>query len=644
MKRHDAYARLRPVTRTGKRRRTQKVARASRRPGRRSNWSAWCAPLVLIAIGTLAYINSFRGVFIFDDLDLPKNLSTQVLWPPWSALFGAANVNRPLIGLSLAINYAISGFDVWSYHLLNLMIHLLAGLALFGIVRRTLLNPRLSGRFGAHSTALALAIALIWLAHPLQTQSVTYIIQRGESLMGMFYLVTLYCVIRGAASPRSRLWYSAAVAACLGGMLSKQVMVTAPVVVLIYDFLFLSGSLKEALRKRRGLYSGLALTWAVLAATIIAAPRNPTAGFAVESISPLDYFKSEFSVIVHYIRLSIWPDALCLDYNWPKASSRLQIIPYALTVGTLEAATLWALWRRKPIAYLGVWFFGILSLTSSFMPFSDLAFEHRMYLSLAAVVGFVVLGGYVLLERLLFEGDSAAGERRVNPRSAIAVVAVTLVVSALCFLTIRRNADYRDGVRMWKDAISKRPNNPRARTNLGEFLAKQGNLDEAAQSFSEAIQIDPEYSLAHENIAMVFVQQGKLDDAIAHFSRAVELDPGSYESYTRLGAALANQQRIDEAMAAFSKAISISPDYGPALANLGFAQERRGKAEDAIASLNAALQHVGASDLCARIHLSLGNLMSARGDASGAAAHYREALRLKPDFLPAEQRLRQLFP
>jgi tetratricopeptide (TPR) repeat protein len=141
---------------------------------------------------------------------------------------------------------------------------------------------------------------------------------------------------------------------------------------------------------------------------------------------------------------------------------------------------------------------------------------------------------------------------------------------------------------------------------------------------------------------MLLVQRGNLNDAIAEFNRVVEINPKDYEAYTRLGAALANQQKMDEATAALSKALSIFPDYGPALANLGFAQERQGKADDAINSLDQALQHLANSDLAASIHLSLGNLTAARGQASDAAAHYREALRLKPDFVPAQQRLKQL--
>ena len=177
---------------------------------------------------------------------------------------------RPVLNLSLALNYAVSGCDVRGYHVTNLAIHLAAALLLFGIVRRTL--PRFRGCGGGQqlarlqlATPLALAIALLWAVHPLQTESVTYIVQRAESLMGLFYLLTLYCFLRGAGSARAIFWYAGSVLACLLGMATKEVMVSAPLVVLLYDRTFLAGSFREAWRRRWAYYLALAATWLLLA-------------------------------------------------------------------------------------------------------------------------------------------------------------------------------------------------------------------------------------------------------------------------------------------------------------------------------------------------------------------------------------------
>ncbi|HSY54782.1 MAG TPA: hypothetical protein VK785_10065, partial [Opitutaceae bacterium] len=186
-----------------------------------------------------------------------------------------------MLNFTFALNYALGDLNVRGYHWFNLLIHTLAGLTLFGIVRRTLLRqgyggqalvrPALSGRFGADAVPLALAVAVIWVVHPIQTEAVTYVSQRAESLMGLFYLLTVYCFIRGASATGERrdsqvirplsscLWLLASVLSCFLGTLSKETIVTAPVMVLLYDRTFVAGSFREAWRLRWRYYSGLAL-------------------------------------------------------------------------------------------------------------------------------------------------------------------------------------------------------------------------------------------------------------------------------------------------------------------------------------------------------------------------------------------------
>jgi hypothetical protein len=523
---------------------------------------AWRVPAAIITVaGALFYANSFKGVFVFDDkMFISENPAIQHLWPPWQALLAPANVNRPLIGLSDAINYSISGLSPWSYHALNLVIHIVAALALYGIVRRTLLTERLNDRFGKRSNILGLIVALIWLAHPLQTQSVTYVIQRCESMMGMFYLVCLYCSIRSHDSKRRPLWYAAAIAACAGGMLSKQVMVTAPLIVLLYDVVFSTQSPKQAIRARWPLYVGLAGTWAVLAATIIAAPVNATAGFAVKTVSSWDYFKTELGVIVYYLRLSIWPNPLCLDYlGWHVAKTIREVAPYAIILGGLGIATVWALLRRRPEGFLGAWFFLILSLTSSVMPFSDLVFEHRMYLPLAAVVAFVVLGFYALAGRVMDTFHVAMPNRRIAANSALAMAAI--VVVALGIATVRRNSDYRSEVVMWSDIVRQRPDNPRGQYNLGTAFYTDGRLLEAKEHLQDAIALDPGEAKSHYNLGGVLSDLGQTNDAANEFASAVRLKPDYAEAYLRLGFELEKAGRIPDAKEQYRLALHLRPDW-----------------------------------------------------------------------------------
>mgnify|MGYP001599237801 CR=1 FL=1 len=225
------------------------------------------AGLVIAVAALAAYANTFHAPLTFDDIpSITDNPSILQVWPPGKALsppggWGFSVSGRPLLNYSLAVNYAISGFEVWSYHVLNLLIHILAGLTLYGLVWRTLRRPPLADRFGSQARSLALVIAGVWTLHPLQTEAVTYIIQRAESLMGLFFLLTLYGFVRSVDSPRPARWRVVAVAACLLGVGTKEITALAPVLVFLYDRTFVSGSFAGAWRKHRGRYLSLVATW-----------------------------------------------------------------------------------------------------------------------------------------------------------------------------------------------------------------------------------------------------------------------------------------------------------------------------------------------------------------------------------------------
>jgi tetratricopeptide (TPR) repeat protein len=543
---------------------------------------------MILAIGALAYINSFEGAFVYDDVMYVGIPDVQQLWPPWPAMFGKQNASRPLIGLSLAINYSLSGIDTWSYHLFNLLVHLAGGLALFGIVRRTLLTDPLRERFGEKAFWLALVIALLWVVHPLQTQSVTYIIQRCESLMGMFYLVTLYCAIRSHYSEKKWVWTVAAVAACLGGMMSKQVMVTAPLMVMLYDRMFLIDSFKEAARKRWALYTGLCGTWAMLIATTIVSPVNETAGFAVESISPLGYFVSEFKVIIYYLRLALWPDPLVIDYRWPKETSYWEAAPYGAILILLGAGALWALIKRRPVGYAGAWFFAILSVTSSFIPYTDLAFEHRMYLPLAAVLAIVVLGSYAAGQRLLML--TVPDEQRLRLSRSLGFALVAVALTLLVLQTLRRNVDYRSQVVLWTDAVSKRPENDRAHTNLGKFLKDAGRLDEALMHYQIAYKYNPTYVVNLYNLGNTLIDLGRVEEGKAYLEESLRVNPDFLATHYVMGNLMASEGKYEQAARHFERVVRSDSSNPGAFFYLAQSLEKLGRVREAIDNYNLALR------------------------------------------------------
>jgi len=204
----------------------------------RSRWATAAAGGLLVVAVAAVYCHSFSGPFVFDDLpSIVDNPTIRRLTPLWHVLSaphkGETVGGRPLLNLSLALNYALGGTPVCGYHAANLAVHVLNALLLWGILRRTFQSPILIASFGAAGPNIAWAIALLWAVHPLQTESVTYVVQRAESLAALFYLSTLYCVIRGASSARALLWYVAAALACLLGMATKETMATAPLIVML---------------------------------------------------------------------------------------------------------------------------------------------------------------------------------------------------------------------------------------------------------------------------------------------------------------------------------------------------------------------------------------------------------------------------
>src|SRR4051812_20594559 len=234
---------------------------------------AWIVVVVLaIAIGVV-YGPARHSQFIFDDVGaIEKNSSIRSVWPlisttgrpgPLNPLAELPTSGRLLVNLTFAMNYYVGELNPVGYHVVNMVFHFLTALLVWVILRRTLRLPYFAGRFKTTAGWLAMAVALLWALHPLQTEAVVYVTQRTELMMAFFYLATVYCSLRyWSQTARARtIWLILAVLACAAGMASKEVMVSAPLMVLLFDRTFISGSMMEALRRSWRLYAGLAATW-----------------------------------------------------------------------------------------------------------------------------------------------------------------------------------------------------------------------------------------------------------------------------------------------------------------------------------------------------------------------------------------------
>ncbi len=586
----------------------------------------WQALLIFI-VGAAVYANSLRGVFVFDDIEgIVSNPALRRL----PTLARTLEDSRPVVFLTLVINYAWSAGNPWSYHLVNAAAHVLAALALFGIVRRTLELPALAGRCGARAAPLALTIALLWMVHPLQTELVTYVIQRAESFMGLFYLLALYCLIRGHDSPHPYRWYAGAVASGLLGVGCKEVIVTLPVVALAYDRLFLAGSWRESFRRRWGLYAGLALCCGLVVCRFPfhSAGASATVGFGMKGVTPLRYALTQPGVILHYLRLSFWPWPLCLDYGWPLAGSVWDWLPALLVIGALLAVSVAGVARGRRWAFLGLAFFCILAPTSSVVPIKDAAFEHRMYLPLAAVIAGAVLAAAGCWDRAWPPAD----ERRSG---RVLVGAAILAVAGLGFLTVRRNAEYRDAVALWRQTVGCAPGNARAYGNLGAALVSREGFedtlagsDEALRALDKAIALQPDYAEAYVNRGIVHAAAKRYAEAIGDYDRAIAFKPDYAAAYYNRGKVHAAAHRPAEAMHDYDQALALKPDLAEAYVNRGNLRAAAKRYAEAIGDYDRAIA-LEPND--AGAWFSRGTACARAGDAEEALRDLDQALALKPD-------------
>ena len=599
----------------------------------------WWMPVVLATMCIVAYHNTFHAPFIFDDFEsIRYNPTIRRLWPIWDALSPSATKmvgGRPVINFSLALNYAVCGTSVPGYHALNLAIHILAALAVFGVVRRTMLQPVLNDRFRAVASGLALATAIVWAVHPIQTEAVTYVSQRAESLMGLFYLLTLYCFIRGIASPKARLWFILSIVACLLGMATKEVMVTAPLMVLLYDRTFVAGSFRAAWTQRWRLYMGLGGTWLVLG-YLMAGIQYRGAGYGL-GVTWQAYALTECQVVVNYLWLALWPHPLTFDYGTDMIIRHAaEAVPYALILMLLAAGAVVALKRWPAIGFTGAWFFVILAPTSSVVPvaYQPMA-ENRIYLPLLAVIT-MVLGGGDHLCRNLWARFGWPDRLRVWLQAGIAMG----LAFALGIATIQRNAQYRTAESIWADVVTKRPGSARGHANLGFALLDDGRATESIPHFLDALRIDPGDPIVRCNLAAALVASGATNQAASELEGTLRNTPDWAPAHAALADILANRGEWKAAQEHYAAALAIDPNEETARFNLAQLLTRMGQREGAITQYTEVLR---LDPRNATAHYNLANLLAENGRESEAISHYSAAARFDPGKARSHINLGNLF-
>ena len=482
--------------------------------------------LVVVAV-SMAYSNSFDGKFVLDDTG--RIIDSTLIRSLASA--SSTLTTRYMVDLTFAVDYALGGLNPAYYHFTNLLIHLLCTVVLFLLVRLLMLA---SGKSSARADWVSFCIALLWGVHPLTTSSVTYICQRYESMMSLFYLSAMFCLGAGlrAAGKKSWVWLTVSALSCFGGMLCKQVMITAPFVLLLMDATFFAGGVRAALRRRWPYYAALVACWFSLGWLIRLDAANHAALFGAYSAEHgiLVYLLNQAPVLLYYLRLSFWPEGLMLDCAWQPVLKTVSLMPSVTIVGALFVTVAYGLYRWPKLFFAAACVFIVLSPTSSIIPIPDLAFEHRMYLPLACLIAAIVLSGSLAVKK-----------RKIG---VIAVMTVAILAGVLAGCTYRRNAGFAEPSTMWAGIIKRCPENFRIWSFLVAELLDQGKYSEAEASVRQMLaRVDmasgdesgrfniPSSSpdkyqvLGRSLLGRILMRQGREAEALHQFTRIVEEYP-----------------------------------------------------------------------------------------------------------------------
>jgi tetratricopeptide (TPR) repeat protein len=560
------------------------------------------APLLILILGTLAYANSFQVPFVLDDLEsITGNQSIRELG---NFLPGGSGYEfqfrRSLVYFSFALNYYFGGLSVFGYHLFNLAVHLGSGLLVYLLLRQSFRTPVLSrSRLAPAAPAIALLAALFFVLHPIQTQAITYVVQRLASLCSFFYLLAmvLYLQVRlrmeadagentdnpaGRGVPTGRATHRvaptllfASVASAVAAMFCKEIAVTLPVAALLYELCFFRG----AWGRRILLLLPLLLTLAIV--PLLTFNQAPSAQESLQAqtfteTAPSHYLFTQFRVIVTYLRLLILPVSQNLDYDYPLYSTFFTppvLLSFLLLAGMVALAL--ALFRATRASAHGpqapdpalrligfgiLWFFLTLSVESSIVPLADLIFEHRLYLpsvGLAAALAVAVM--------LASQRTASWFGGRVPIAAAVAAIVV------LSLATWQRNQVWQSELNLWQDVAVKSPNKVRPLYNYGYYLTETGQPQEAVQVLNKVVGLDPKHADAWHNLGRSYLLLGRTAEAVPALRTAVRLEAKTEFAKLNLATALIQSKQYAEAIELLGKVLREAPERADIQYNLGVA-------------------------------------------------------------------------
>jgi tetratricopeptide (TPR) repeat protein len=567
--------------------------------------------LLIVILSVIAYSNTHDVPFLFDDTKniaanpIIKNLR-HFIHPseakPYTGSFVHVQFVKRFVGyFTFALNYRIHGIDVRGYHAFNLFIHILTSILLYILVILTFRTPFMeSSRLRDKARHVAFFSALLFVSHPVQTQAVTYIVQRFASLATLFYILSLVLYIKARLSNRTGvnlLYFGLCIISAVLGMKTKEIAFTLPLSITLYEFMFFNGK-----AKRRLLYLiPLFLTMLVIPLTYVSLysdmdkPLEEIMADAEQATTAqrtprIDYLLTELRVIVTYLRLLVLPVGQNLDYDYPIYSSFFTPPVYLSFLFLLGVFGLGAFLyyrssfsdRALRLVSFGIfWFFITISVESSVFPLLPI-YEHRVYLPSAGVFAATAAGVFLLAYRLRGMWMKTAG---------VVLVAIVIVLNGAAYA---RNTVWQSNISLWEDVVRKSPNKARPHTNLGEAYEEQDMVDKAIEHYQIALRAEPNTAIIYNNLGNAYRTKGMKRKAIEYFERAINLKPNIVEPHINLGILYKTAGQFDRAIHHYKRAISLNPNQPDA-------------------------------------HYNIGNIYMFKGLTDIAIEHYRHAISLRPE-------------
>jgi len=536
---------------------------ASQTPPAEKRWHFWAAVATLVIVPFILYWPSMHAPFIFDDLGyitentaVKHNLTKYLLDRVVKDDVYSVVASRPIVFVTLRMNYLLGGLNVGGYHLTNIILHVMCTLVVFILSLRILAILNLNRRL-----AISTMIGFLFAIHPINSEVAAYISHRSESIATFFYLTVLLCF----TFESNVLLITGALLFTLG-LLSKETVATIPVMLLLLDYFILSNRDASAIVKHRfrhGLFWAILLGF-LLARYFIQGQLGDMAQVTNQVWTPILYFGSQIEVVLKYIGLLLLPLGLCLDH-WISPVSSLYDMRVILSFSVLCMLLLgiYVIFRRdstlNSIGFFSIlWFIITISPTSSFLPINDAMAERRMYLPQY---------GFWLLMICIFGAVFA----KLNDKSSKVMLMLCAVsyCSFLSFLTWKRSIKYQDPMILWSEAAEKYPNNYRALENVGFMHYLKGNYTEAIKSFHASINAGPRYSGPRYNLGNIYFDLGELKTAQYYYEEEIKLHPSMGAAINNLGLLYFKQGNLRKAEELYHQAISINPLNADAYGNLG---------------------------------------------------------------------------